>query len=244
MVALSAAVTSGHQILQVLDNGIGKLRAGRVATHILCTDAIPDGVFQGRIDAASCDHHANVIQHPRGRSDDTRGVDDRFPAANHFPAALAMAVVVDAVTVVTHGAEHRHIWTVRDCGHRSRTTRHRAAHRAGESAVQAGREQHVVPARIRGHLEAKRVELLLVVFHVRVAGAYLSAGLHEHPVRQRHHVRLVKYRDPGVAVLACIVERQIGHVHRAFFRHRLDRLHDACVLIVLYNIVTARVSHR
>lgn len=230
LVALSAAVTNGLQILQVPDNGIGELRAGRVATHILRTDAIPDGVFQGRIDAASGDHHASVIQHPRGCSNDTRGVDDRFPAANHFPAVVAITVVV--ITVVTHGAEHRHIWTVRDRGHRSRATRHHAAHRPGEGAVQAGREQHVVPARIRGHLEAERVELLLVVFHGRVTGAHLSAGLHEHPVRQRHHVRLVEYRDPGVAVFARVVERQIGHVHGAFFRHRLDRLHDACVFIV------------
>jgi len=177
-----------------------------------------------------------VVQHPRGRSDHARRVDDRFPFVGHADDnAIVFCAAVVAIAVVADRAEHGRLRAVRGCGHGGQAARHGAAHRADERAVQAGREQHVVPARIGGRVQAERVQLLLFVLHFWVAGAHLAAGLHEHPVRQPHHVRLVKRRDPEVAVVNGVFERHLGHGQRVFPRHRLDGLHDACMMI--YDII-------
>jgi len=220
-----------HQGIQVCDNSVGEFSAGRLATHVPGANAVPHGFFHGGRDAPPGDHHAGVVQHPRGRSDNARRVDDRFQVVlRSGHDAIVFAATVAAIAVIADGAEHGHFRTVRGSRHRGRSAGHHAANGADERAVQAGGEQHVVPFRFADHVQAERVQLLLFVHHFRVAGAHFPTGLQEQSVRQPHHVRLVKRRDLGVTVLGGVFERRFGHVQRAFPRHHLDGLHDACAI--------------
>jgi len=141
---------------QVVYDGVGELGAGRSAPHVDGSDAPADRVVQCRVDAQSGGGHAHVAEHPGGRPDHARRVGHRMRVAGvHGRPVVVPPVLMVAVAGVRvtggHRAEHGHPLPVRGERHRGLAAGQRAARRAGERPVQAGRQQHAIPAGVLHH---------------------------------------------------------------------------------------------
>lgn len=117
-----------------MHDGVGEPVARQRAAHVARAHSRADGVVQRPGHARRRVRAARVQQHPHGRPDEPRRVGRRGRVAGLAGRA-----------VVVHRAEHGGAGPVRGRRHGGRAAGQRAAHSAGHRAVQAGREQHVVP---------------------------------------------------------------------------------------------------
>lgn len=214
---------------------VGELGAGRCAIHVPGPDALFDGAAQGSVDAQSHVRHAHVLQHPDSRPDNARRISHGQSAADHVVQFLSsgervavLVIVYAARAVVAHRAEHDRAGPVSGGRYRGRAAGQHAARSAGQRPVQAGREQHIVTARVFDHPQAELVQLLLAIVHVRIVGTDVLTGPQESSVRQPHHVGLVQHRDAMMAVRQRVFESKPGHRFGPLSRHRLDGLHNVC----------------